>query len=115
MDPLLPLYLHTLKAVHHRRNWGKARRAGPPRWENGYKLAKWKLSEAGILSVKPLMVSHLGILELGRWVIMGLILPLLLAQHYRGWLASLPLAQCVLALPASCQNTVGQKLPHYLT
>lgn len=112
---VLPLYLHPLKAVHHSRNWGKERHAGPPRWETGYKLAKWKLSEAGILSVKPSIGSHSDILELGRWVIMGLILPLLLAQFCRGWLASLPLAQCVLALPASCQNTEGQKLPHYLT
>lgn len=44
------------------------RYAGPPRWENGYKLAKWKLTEAGILSVEPPMGSHLDILELGRWV-----------------------------------------------
>lgn len=42
---------------------------------------------------------------------MNLTLPL--AQHYRGWLAPLPWALCVLALPALCQNA-GQKPSHCL-
>lgn len=72
-------------------------------------LAKWKLSEAGILNVG----SHLDVLELGRWVTTGFTLVCFLAHHYRGWQAPLPLAQCVPALPASCQNTGGQKLSCY--
>lgn len=71
-SPYCPLYLHPPKAMqHHKWELGKVRYARPPRWENDNMLAKWKLSEAGILSVKPPTGSHLDVLELGRWVTTG--------------------------------------------